>query len=318
MSQVRWNTLADLPRRPRVWLVEDQPLIIQTVQQELGTDCQVLVAADGPALNALSAEKLPDLVLLDSDLPGLNGLHLMEQIKAAQPLQQIPVIFITARTDGIPETPGLDVAEADFVTKPINPSVLRWRVRTHLLLKFHADQLRGMIFRDGLTGVFSRYYFEEQIGVECARAKRNTSVLSLMMIDIDYFQAYNDYYGHQAGDDALRLIARVLESQLHRPGDLVARYGGEEFVCLLPATDFEPAMQLAGRIEQAVRARSIGHASSLTAPVVTVSIGLATRRRATDGGAEALLRLAGEQLTIAKQQGRARVCGKVVSRPRAG
>ncbi|WP_295582972.1 diguanylate cyclase [uncultured Lamprocystis sp.] len=182
-------------------------------------------------------------------------------------------------------------------------------------LKFQSEQLHTMAFRDTLTGVYARHYFDERIGVECALARRSGSVLSLFVIEIDHFNAYNDYYGYQAGDDALRLIARVLESRLHRPGDLIARYGCEAFVCLLPATDFEPSTQLAGKIERAVRARGIGHASSAAAPVVTVSVGVATSRRAIEDGSEALLRLADDQLCQAKQRGGGRVCGKVLYRP---
>jgi len=315
MSPTPSNTLAEQPRRPAVLVMDGQPLIAQTAYQVLYADCEVLTAADGPTTLALCVKTLPDLVLLDDETPGADGLQLLEQLKAVQTLRQIPVIFIIPHTDSVHETAYLDAGAADFVTKPVNANVLLARVRAHLLLKFQSEQLHVMAFRDRLTGVYSRRYFEEQIGVECARAKRSGSVLSLFVIEIDHCDAYNDYYGHQAGDDALRLIARVLESKLNRPGDIIARYDAQVFACLLPATDFEPSTQLAEHIEQAVRARGIGHASSSAAPVVTVSVGVATGRRAIDGGAEALLRLANEQLCQAKQRGGARVCGKVLHRP---
>ena len=296
-------------------MVEDRSAITQIAYDVFGSDCEVFTASDGPGALALFTKTLPDLVLLDDETPGMNGLQLLEQLKAAQPLQHIPVIFIIPYIDSIHETSYLDAGAADFLTKPVSPSVLRSRVTTYLMVKLQSDQVRVISLREELTGAYSRRYFEEQIGIECARAQRGGTALSLLMIDIDNCKAYIDYYGHQAGEDVLRLVARVLESQLHRPGDVVACYDSEQFVCLLPATDFEPSMQMAEKVEKAVRARGIGHASSTVPPVVTISVGVATRRRATDGGAEALLRLADEQVCQAKQRGGGRVCGKVLNRP---
>jgi len=309
------QTLAGLPNRPQIMVVHDRPVIVETVREVLGADCEIITAADEPALLALCTATLPDLVLVDDAMPAAAAIQVLEQFKATQSLAHIPVIFIVAQTDSVRETVYLDAGAADFVTEPINSSVLRARVKTHLLLKVQSDQLRAMAFHDGLTGVYSRHYLATQMEIESARAKRSGSVLSLMMIDIDHFHAYNEYYGHQAGDDALRLVARVLESKLQRPGDLTARFGDDAFACLLPVTDFEPAMYVADQIEQAVRARGTGHASAADAPVVTISIGVVTRRRALDGGPEAMLGLADEQLRHAMEQGGARVCGKVLYRP---
>jgi diguanylate cyclase (GGDEF)-like protein len=305
----------DLPRRPNVLVVDDQPMIIESIDHALGSDCQIFIATDGSTALSICTQTAPDLLLLDYDLPDMNGLQVLEQLKATPALRHIPVIILTSHGDSLYETTCLEAGAADFVVKPVNPSVLRARVRTHLLIKFHSDQLRDLAFRDELTGVYSRRYFEDQVLVECARARRHGNVLSLLLIEVDHFKAYTDHYGHQAGDDALRMVARVLESHLLRPGDLVAKAGDEQFACLLPATDFESAMQLAARLEQAVRNRGIAHTSSATAPVVTISIGLATRRRALEGDHEALLHLAHDQLNQAKQQGCARVCGKVLHRP---
>jgi diguanylate cyclase (GGDEF)-like protein len=156
-------------------------------------------------------------------------------------------------------------------------------------------------------------FLEKQVAVECARAQRSGCILSLLLVGIDDFKAYTENYGHQAGEDALRLVARVLGLRLQCPGDLVARYGGYVFACLLPETGFEPARLLAEQIEGAVRTRELGHASSAGTPPMT--IGIATRRRALDGDPAALLRLAEEQLDQARQRGRAQIAGKVLQRP---
>ena len=307
-------TLNELSRRPSILVADDQPMIIESVEHALGSDYQVFIATDGPSALSSCTRTAPDLVLLDYEMPGMNGLQVLEQLKATPSLRHIPVIVLTSYGDSVHETACLEAGAADFVVKPVNPSVLRARVRTHLQIKFYSDRLRDMAFRDELTGVYSRRYLEEQVLIECARARRHGNVLSLLLIEVDHFQAYADHYGHQAGDDALRMVARVLESHLLRPGDLVARAGEVQFACLLPTTDFEPAMQLATQLEQAVRERGIAHTSSATAPVMTISIGLATRRRAPEGGYEALLHLASEQLDQARQQGCARVCGKILRR----
>jgi diguanylate cyclase (GGDEF)-like protein len=130
------------------------------------------------------------------------------------------------------------------------------------------------------------------------------------LLDVDFFKAYNDHYGHQAGDDCLRQIAAVLKAELRRPADLVARYGGEEFVCLLPDTGHTDALGLAERMLRAVRAHAMPHAHSAAAPVVTVSLGVATRYGVdTRSHAADLLALADTQLYHAKRSGRARVSG---------
>jgi diguanylate cyclase (GGDEF)-like protein len=131
-----------------------------------------------------------------------------------------------------------------------------------------------------------------------------------VLLDVDFFKAYNDHYGHQAGDDCLRQIAAALKAELRRPTDLVARYGGEEFVCLLPDTGHDDALAMAERMLRAVRALGLAHLFSDVAPVVTVSLGVATRDGADTGSRAAyLLALADAQLYQAKRSGRAQVCG---------
>lgn len=166
---------------------------------------------------------------------------------------------------------------------------------------------------DGLCGVFNRRYFDQQLGIEWARASRSNAPLSIIMLDVDHFKLFNDRYGHQAGDDCLRQIAMALKTSLKRPGDLVARYGGEEFACILPDTAFDDAMGLAIVLEHRVRALNISHAGASLDNVVTASLGVSTRTVDSAGDAAALVGLADLQLYNAKQSGRGRVCGDVLS-----
>ena len=129
------------------------------------------------------------------------------------------------------------------------------------------------------------------------------------MLDVDFFKRFNDHYGHQLGDDCLRQIATTLRTGLRRPADLVARYGGEEFGCILPDTNFNDAMAIARELELQVRKQAIAHADSDTAPIVTISLGVAGREVSTPSNVDALLAAADAQLYKAKRTGRGRVCG---------
>jgi len=307
------DTLLGTPqRKPKLLVVDDQPINIQVMHQVFGSDYQVFMATSGAQALSLCRNNPPDLVLLDIVMPGMDGFEVCSQLKANEATRNIPVIFVTAHTDPAQETHGLSLGAVDFITKPITPAVVQARVRTHLTLKFQSDLLRNLVFLDGLTGVFNRRYFDQQLDVEWARASRAGTPLSLIMLDVDHFKAFNDHYGHQAGDDCLREIAATLKSCLKRPGDLVARYGGEEFACILPETPFDDAMALAQDMEGRVRALQIAHAVSKVAAFVTVSLGVGTRTLYSAADALNLIRLADAQLYKAKETGRGRVCGAIL------
>ena len=152
---------------------------------------------------------------------------------------------------------------------------MRARVKTHLTLKAQSDLLRQWVYLDGLTGVHNRRHFDERLASEWARALRNGTDLSVLLLDVDLFKRYNDHYGHQAGDDCLRQVAP--RCGVRRPGDLLARYGGEEFGVLLPVTPLDDALALAGEMQQAVAALGLPHALSTVADAVTVSLGVCSR-----------------------------------------
>ena len=303
--------------KPKLLVVDDQPINIQVMHQVFGADYQVFMATNGEQALSICLANPPDLVLLDVVMPGMDGFKVCTQLKANPATRNIPVIFVTAHSDAAQETHGLSVGAVDFISKPVNPAVVRARVKTHLTLKFQSDLLRNLVFLDGLSGVYNRRYFDQQLGVEFARAARNNMPLSLIMVDVDHFKPYNDRYGHQAGDDCLRQVALTLKSCLRRPADLVARYGGEEFACILPDTGFENALAMAQDMERMVRAQKIPHALSQFDGVVTASLGLATRttQAAADGDAVALVGLADAQLYQSKQMGRGRVCGAWLGTP---
>ena len=175
------------------------------------------------------------------------------------------------------------------------------------LLRDQALELRSQTFSDGLTGIANRRHFDVAMEKEVRRAKRAGTALSLLMIDIDCFKAYNDHYGHQQGDDCLVKVAGALAQMLKRPLDLIARYGGEEFAVILPEMDREQSLHMAEAMRQTVVGMRIPHEKSEHAErVVTISIGLATQMGAV-GDSVYLVGVADRALYSAKRAGRNRV-----------
>jgi diguanylate cyclase (GGDEF)-like protein len=167
---------------------------------------------------------------------------------------------------------------------------------------------------DGLTGIANRRYFDRHLSAQIAVARRYRRTLALVLCDVDSFKAYNDEYGHVAGDLCLRKIAFALRACCQRPTDLVARYGGEEFALILPDTPLSGAIQIAEVARNAVACLRIPHGQSSAAPYVSISGGVAVLLRSTDISAEQLIAAADQELYQAKFLGRNRI---VSMRPEA-
>ncbi len=188
---------------------------------------------------------------------------------------------------------------------------LGWRLAGELRRREQAEaELAVLAATDGLTGLANRRTFDGRLEAEWLRAARNATPLSLFLIDVDQFKAYNDLYGHQQGDECLRKVAKVIAETLTRPGDLVARYGGEEIVVLLPDTEEAEAAILAETIRAQVEALAMPHEASSPTATLTISIGSVTQSPALDGsriGPADMIQRADKALYKAKQEGRNRV-----------
>lgn len=299
--------LLGYPRQPKVLLVDDQPLHIQLLHRALPATYQVFMATGGSQALRLAQDRRPDLILLDVEMPDMGGFEVLEKLRNHAETADIPVIFITAHAEGDMEAKGLEAGAVDFITKPIHAGVVRARVHTHLQLKFQSEFLRQWVYIDGLTGAYNRRYFDEHLNHEWARAAREQQPLSLLMLDVDHFKAYNDHYGHVLGDETLRQLVSAIKPCLLRPGDLLCRYGGEEFVCLLPNTALYDAMHVAERLRAAIESRHIEHVTNLPQGVLTISVGVAERAAAQSS--EDLVSKADRQLYQAKHSGKNRVVG---------
>jgi len=198
-----------------------------------------------------------DLILMDFTMPEIDGMEATRRLKANARFRDLPIIMVTARTEPEILTEAFDAGAMDYVTKPLNRPELIARVRSALRLKQEMDRrkarerelmvvtaqleaanerLQFLSTSDALTGVANRRSFDEYIDNEWKRAARDAAPLSLIMIDIDSFKAFNDLYGHPAGDECLRRVAGALAGVVNRPADRLARYVLQEFVIILPNT----------------------------------------------------------------------------------
>lgn len=303
------RALVTLPERPRLLLVDDQPINIQALYQIFHADHEVFMATSGAQALDFCRATPPDLILLDVVMPEMDGLEVCRQLKANAVTADIPIIFVTAQSDPTDETRALESGGVDFIAKPVNPAVVRARVKTHLTLKAQGDLLRELAFIDGLTGVANRRRFDEALQAEWRRCRRSATSLALLMIDIDHFKRYNDCYGHQTGDACLQTVALALKERFSRSHDLVARYGGEEFVCLMPECNLAAGLAKAEELRATVAALGIPHADSPTANMVTLSIGVTAMQPAGDSTPQQLVAAADAALYTAKSGGRNRVNG---------
>ena len=308
----------------RVLIVDDSAdsrSLLEGILEDAGLGAGVVHAAsakDAYAFLGLDGDERPrrsaDVVLMDVEMPGEDGLTACERICATPELRHLPVLVITA--DGAEErvVRAFRAGAADFVVKPVRPAELLARIvaalrRDRELERLEKDnhQLEFIADTDTLTQVPRRHQVLEALGDAWRTAKRRGGPLSFLMIDVDFFHAYNEIYGHGAGDEALRQVARALAVGPWRSGDRFARFGGEEFAAILPDTDAAGALVVAESVRKRIVALSIPHAGSTCAEVVSASIGVASVSPAEGGAPEDLMRASDDALFAAKRHGRNRV-----------
>jgi diguanylate cyclase (GGDEF)-like protein len=285
-----------------ILVVDDTPTSLRLIAKMLeGHGYNVQIANSGNAALISIEQVLPDLVLLDVNMPEMSGYEVCRKLKVSPTTKEIPVIFISTHTDIGDKLQGFSVGGADYITKEFQDEEVLARVEIQLTIRRQQkeleqlnaqfqtqnallqneihnrtvaeERLQSAIFElerlvnlDGLTGVANRRRFDDFLECSWQDMAEEEATLSLVMCDVDFFKSYNDTYGHNEGDKCLREIAGTLEQEIKKFADqedsLVARYGGEEFAIILPNTSIEKAMAIAEHLRMTVKELAIPHINS--------------------------------------------------------
>lgn len=282
-----------------VLIVDDSPINIKIIAACLNSHYRLKFAQNGEQCLLLARSvPQPDIILLDINMPGLNGYDTCKALKKDSRTSGIAVVFVTDLTSDVDEEKGFSLGAVDYITKPISPSIVVARTKTQITIKQQRDELQKLALYDQLTGLYNRHHLLDIADKKIANNLRHKYDISVLMIDIDFFKNINDTYGHSIGDDVIRRVADILDSQ-GRKEDIVVRFGGEEFVMLLDHCSMDDAMIKAEKIKNVV-----AQASICDIPV-TISIGVADIENHKTF--DSLLKAADIALYVAKNNGRNRV-----------
>lgn len=289
----------------KILIVDDSKLNVKLLTDILvGEGYEIAFLENGSkVLETVHAIK-PDIVLLDVIMPGIDGFEVCRQLKRDFEIKDIPIIMLTAKTEGSDIRKALELGAFDYIKKPIDVAEVIARVQSALRYKYKLDELKEMAMKDGLTGLYNHTLLIELFEKEYVKQCRDASCLSFAMIDIDYFKKVNDTYGHMAGDMILKQLAGILTESVRR-SDIVGRYGGEEFSIIIPEASSNDVFQLCERIRRSIENYSF-HADDKIIKI-TVSIGVYFKGFNDEISHTDMIKKADENLYKAKRDGRNRV-----------
>ncbi|WP_455205027.1 diguanylate cyclase, partial [Kaarinaea lacus] len=323
------STQLDSNRFTVVLLVDDQPMVAEAIRRMLADQKDVHFHYCQKADQAveMAVEIRPTIILQDLIMPDVDGFTLVQKYRQNPIIKNIPIIILSTKENPKDKSLAFENGANDYLVKLPDKIELVARIKAHTrsyLVQCERDEafdqlgrlqrkleisnaeLQKLTCQDGLTGIANRRRFDDFIRKEFSRSSRERTPLSLLLIDIDYFKAYNDNYGHLKGDDCICKVAKALQRAVQRPADLVARYGGEEFSVVLPNTDMDGAITIAYCLKQIIKKLAIRHDFSDAANVITISIGIASKVAEDDSSPQDLIKLADEALYRAKKSGRDR------------
>jgi diguanylate cyclase (GGDEF)-like protein len=284
-----------------VLLIDDSQAIHALVRSRLADEPVTLVSAYSGREGLTAAHQYnPELILLDVDLPDVEGLEVCRQLKADAATSSIPIIFLAGRISPDDRIYSPEAGAADFITIPLNPAELRARVRAALRNRQMFELLEGRAQIDMVTGLWNRAYFEDRLCQELSLARRHGQPLTTILVDIDHFASINDSFGRTFGDDVLREAGAVLSSGT-RLEDIVCRFGPDEFIILCPCTPAVEARTVAARCRQSIKDMNLYFQKSRVH--VTCSFGVAEH----EGGKSSMIDAAEKVLRQAQQAGGDRV-----------
>tara|TARA_Y100000766_G_C18869387_1_gene587449 strand:- start:90 stop:1043 length:954 start_codon:yes stop_codon:yes gene_type:complete len=304
VPQLQGKSLSDC----RVIIIDDEEssrILLSSVIEEFA---QCYALDDSREILHKCLELQPDLILLDVNMPGRNGLEICRELKQHRETSDIPVFFITGGLDPSLQDKCWEAGASDFIVKPVVASTLTHRVKNTLQNRLRFMLLSELTFRDPLTGVYNRYYLSTEIPLMLKHVIREQQCFGVIMIDIDLFKHFNDTYGHVAGDKCLQSVATALQHSIRRPQDCIIRYGGEEFVIFLPNTDRKGCELVGNQLLTTVRELNIENDKS-PFEIVTISIGYVASQPGHDADIETLISEADLSLFEAKESGRNQLKG---------
>jgi diguanylate cyclase (GGDEF)-like protein len=321
---VKMTNLTTKDEQTSILIVDDREENLLALEGWLTDfDLNIVKALSGDEALARMIEQDFALVLMDVQMPGMDGFEAAELMRGTERTRTVPIIFVTAISKEEKHIfRGYEAGAFDYIFKPFDPYILRSKVTVFVRLyqqnqelkktvdELHRanEQIRHLYVRDALTKCFNRRYLNDRLPKEIKRTDRYGTTLSLIMTDIDHFKKVNDTYGHQCGDEVLKMFARTLRSTIRQDIDWISRYGGEEFVAVLPETNMAGAVTSAERMRKAVSETSIMYRNQ--ALHINASFGVATldaNENESQKAAEKILREADERMYAAKKQGRNRV-----------
>lgn len=307
----------------KILLVDDARSVVQVMTSRLNSyGYEVVHAENGQQAVDLFAALCPDLILMDIEMPVMNGFvatHKIRDIEATQEWAWTPIIFLTSSDTVQNLTTAIEAGGDDFMSKFVPEPVLQAKMQAmsriaalrHRLSMANA-KLQNIADHDGLTGLLNRRSMDRKVDQAWSSALQAGAPFGLLMLDIDNFKKYNDHYGHQAGDDCLKRVARAVESVAHTTNTqgltvnaFAARYGGEEFAVTIPAVSQDACTHVSQAIVKAVHGLCIPHEKNNDWGVTTISVG-GTWLSAANGELKHVFRQADEKLYLAKERGRNR------------
>jgi len=287
-------------------LIVDDTISNLDILSELLEDYDVIESTNAKeALEIVNNEDV-DLILLDIMMPDMDGYEVCQKLKENPKTTDIPIIFITAKTDEDSIEKAYDIGGADYITKPFKVKELLARVKRELQIQKLQDELKLLASTDPMTQLYNRRHFTQLSNQTINLARRNNQTISLIMLDIDKFKDINDTHGHQIGDEVIVSLSNILK-QNTRKDDIICRYGGEEFVIMLPNSSLDNTYKIAEDIREKVEKFYL----EITKDVqlnFTISSGVSELSLEKENTLEIALKNADDALYKAKESGRNKVC----------
>lgn len=289
--------------KPRILIVDDIPADLTALGKLLESEYQIIPAGSGAEAIRLAEIEEVDLVLLDAQMPGMDGFETCARLKASPATAHLPIILVGTPEDETVEAKGLLQGVVDFLPRPIRPSSAKARLKAHMENHRFREILQRLTWLDAVTGIPNRERFDHSLDSEWRRNARNRTPIALLLMAVDHFDEFCERHGKAVGDEALRRLIGALTDGIQRPGDVLGRYEDQVFACLLPETDTVGAVSVGERIRAELNSMAIPHGASETAPIVTLSIGVASLVPGRTDLLKDLSENAVDALTTAQQRG---------------